>query len=167
MVATALLLPFLSLALLRRAEAQIQTLPSWAVVDFINRSPSAKGGDKIGVMAADAVSDELGKTGKYDVTPREQVSRAIQQLNLVTPVTDATSLLRLATEVQATSLVTGEVVNWQIRPTGNGKQADVAVRCVVRDVSSRPPVNGSAQAASSSARPVDTPDAALHNEASS
>ncbi len=163
LVVTALTLPFLSLILMGRAVAQIQTLPSWAVVDFINTS--GKGGGKIGAMAADAMADELSKTGKYDVTPREQIGRAITQLNLVAPVTEATSLARLASEVQATSLVTGEVVNWQIRPVGSGKQADVIVRSVVRDVASGLPVNGSAQNASSSVRPGDTADDVLLNEA--
>lgn len=164
-VVTALLLPFLTLATINRAEAQIRVQPTWAVVDFINRSPGAKGGDKIGVMAADAVATELSNTGKYDVTPREQVAREIQQLNLVTPVTDSTSLYRLATGISATALVTGEVVNWQVRPNGNGKQADVAMRCVVRDVVSGLPINGAAQGASSSVRPGDTPDEVLLNEA--
>ena len=164
-VVTALVLPFLSLVTATRAQAQIQTLPSWAVVDFVNRSPGDKGGFKIGALAADAVANELSKSGRYDVTPREQVARAIQSLNLVTPVTEHTSLMRLATEVSATSLVTGEVVNWQIRPAGNGKQADVIVRAIVRDVASGLPVNGSAQSASSSLRPGDTPDEVLLAEA--
>lgn len=135
------------------------------MVDFINRSPGEKGGLKIGAMAADAVANELSKSGRYDVTPREQVARATQSLNLVTPVTEQTSLMRLATEVSATSLVTGEVVNWQIRPSGNGKQADVIIRTIVRDVASGLPVNGSAQSASSSLRPGDTPDEVLLSEA--
>jgi hypothetical protein len=164
-VVTALLLPFLTLLTVTRAEAQIQTLPTWAVVDFVNRSPGGKGGEKIGALAADAIANELSKTGKYDVTPREQVARAIQQLNLVAPVTEATSLYRLAQELQATALVTGDVINWQVRPEGNGKQADVIVRCVVRDVASGLPVNGSAQSASSSVRPGDTPDEVLLQEA--
>lgn len=164
-VVTALLLPFLTLATFSRAEAQIQVQPTWAVVDFINAAPGMKGGEHIGVLAADAVATELGSTGKYDVTPREQVQRQIDQLNLVRPVTDATSLYRLATGVSATALITGEVVNWQIRPNGNGKQADVALRAVVRDVASGLPVNGGAQGASSSVRPGDTPDEVLLNEA--
>lgn len=162
---TALVLPFLTLITFGRAEAQIQTLPSWAVVDFINVSPGGKGGSKIGAMAADAMADELSKTGRYDVTPREQISRAITQLNLIAPVTEATSLARLANEVQATSLVTGEVVNWEVRPVGSGKQADVIVRSVVRDVASGLPVNGAAESASSSVRPGDTADDVLLNEA--
>lgn len=163
LVVTALLMPILTLISVSKAEAQIQTLPSWAVVDFVNRS--GKGGDRIGVVAADAVANELSKSGRYDVTPREQIARAIQSLNLVTPVTEQTSLFRLATEVQATALVTGEVVNWQIRPVSNGKQADVIIRSVVRDVASGLPVNGSAQSASSSVRPGDTPDEVLLAEA--
>jgi len=164
-VVTALILPFLTLMTLRPAEAQITVNPSWAVVDFINRAPGEKGGAKIGQMAADAFATELSNAGKYDVTPREQVAREIQQLNLVTPVTEWTSLYRLAQGVSATAVVTGEVVNWQIRPNGNGKQADVAVRAIVRDVASGLPVNGSAQGASSSVRPGDTPDEVLLNEA--
>jgi len=158
-------MPFLTLASIGRAMAQIQTNPTWAVVDFVNRTPGGKGGDKIGAMAADAVSDELSKSNKYDIAARESVARAIDQLNLVRPVTDSTSLLRLATELQATALVTGEVVNYQVRPNGNGKQADVAVRAVIRDTASGLPINGSAQFASSSVRPGDTPDDVLLNEA--
>jgi hypothetical protein len=164
-VVTALLLPFLTLATFSRAEAQIQVQPTWAVVDFINKAPGMKGGERIGALAADSVATELSASGKYDVTPREQVQRQIDQLNLVRPVTDATSLYRLATGLSATALITGEVVNWQVRPNGNGKQADVAIRVVVRDVVSGLPINGAAQGASSSVRPGDTPDEVLLNEA--
>lgn len=162
-VAAALFMPTLTLMSVTRAEAQIQTLPSWAVVDFVNKSK--KGGQNIGNMAADATASELSKTGRYDVIARETVQRAVETLQLQTPVTDQTSLSRLAQEVQAAELITGEVVDWRIRPAAGGKQADVLIRVLVVNVASGIPINGAAVTGRSAVRPGDVADEVLLAEA--
>jgi hypothetical protein len=146
-----------------RAEAQLQTLPTWAVVEFEVRNPNGR--TDLGGMAAEAVAAELAKTGKYDVVPRETVKRTVESLTLQEPVTDKISLLRLANEVRATTLVRGEVVNWRIRRDAGGKQADVILRVEVIDVASGLPVNGAALSASSSVRSASVDDAAVLSEA--
>ena len=80
LVILALLLPFISYYGATRAAAQIQTQPRWAVVPFNNVSGS--GTADLGMRAAQAVDDELAKTGKYELSPLDSVNRAIQSLGL-------------------------------------------------------------------------------------
>ncbi|HMS54788.1 MAG TPA: hypothetical protein PKA27_05265 [Fimbriimonadaceae bacterium] len=163
LLAFALALPFLSLAFARTANAQFQSQPRWAVVPFINLSK--KGADTLGQAAADAVYSEFAKTGKYDLEAPEAVQRTIETLGLAKPVTEKTSLLRLAQELRVATLVTGEVADWQIRSSGGGKQADVAVKVIVLDVASGLPINGALINEHSSVRAQDPSDEVLINEA--
>lgn len=162
-VAIALALPFLTFALARRADAQIQAQPRWAVIEFINRT--GKGGQAVGAAASEAVYSEFAKTGKYDLEAPESVNRAIDQLGLVKPVKDQTSLLRLAQELRVSTIVTGEVHDWQIRSVAGGKQADVAIKIKVLDVASGLPVNGALVNEHSAVRAGDPADETLINEA--
>jgi len=159
----ALVLPSFQLVLSRQAQAQLQTLPTWAVVDFEVKNP--KGQDNLGKVAAEAVATELAKTGKYDVVPAETVRRNVEQLMLPSPVVDKTSLLRLAGEIRASTIVKGQVVNWEIRNEGGGRKAIVLMRVEVMDVASGLPVNGAAKAAHSSVRSASVSDADLLSEA--
>jgi len=95
----ALLLPTLTLFLLGKAQAQLTTQPTWAVLPF---TVTAKGATiaNLGNTAADAVAAELSKTNQYDVVPQEQVKRAAENLGLTLPITDQTTILRLAQEVR-------------------------------------------------------------------
>lgn len=162
-LAVALLLPSLQFVVASRAEAQLQTLPTWAVVEFEVRNP--KGQTGLGKTAAEAVANELARTGKYDVVPQETMQRTLEALQLQSPVTQMTSLLRLATEVRATTIVRGEVVNWRVVNESGGKKADVIMRVEVIDVASGLPVNGSALSASSSIRAASVEDATVVSEA--
>ena len=56
----ALVLPTVTLTVARRAEAQVQQLPSWAVTEFKDMKGNAS--LKYGQAAADAVSKELATT---------------------------------------------------------------------------------------------------------
>ncbi|MCL4285284.1 MAG: hypothetical protein KJZ62_09280 [Fimbriimonadaceae bacterium] len=158
-----LVMPFVTLGLVNRAEAQIQGAPTWAVIEFVDKSPEGRAG--IGALAAEAVQSELAKLQRYDMLPQETVSRTISSLGLQNPPTDQVSLLRLAGELRATTLVTGEVVNWRVESVGGGKRADVILRVVVMDVASGLPVNGAALSASSSVRTGDIEDATVVQEA--
>lgn len=162
-IVLALVLPFLQFVISPRAQAQLQTLPTWAVVDF--EVMNAKGQPDIGKVAAEAVATELAKSGKYDVVPADTVRRNVEQLLLPTPVVDKTSLLRLAAEIRASTIVRGQVNNWEIRNEGGGRKAIVLLRVEVIDVASGLPVNGAALAAHSSVRAASVSDADLLAEA--
>lgn len=161
-VVMALLLPLLTLILMTRAEAQLQSLPTWAVVDFQNLSGS--GGPDIGSQAADAVANELANTNKYDIVPREQVKRVMDELGIRMPL-DQTALFRLRDALRVTEVVTGEVVNYRVVPVEGGKRADVIMRVVVKNVNRGTTVNGAALSESSGIRPTDTADALILGEA--
>ena len=151
LVVMALLLPSLTLMLLGKAEAQLTTQPTWAVLPFVV-NPKLAGVANLGTTAADAVASELSKTNQYDVVPSEQVKRAAENLGLQLPLTDPTSLLRLAQEVRASTIVTGDVVDYKIVQTGGGRQAVVAMNVKVTDVASGLPINGAGVSARSTVR---------------
>ena len=159
-----LLLPFGTLFTLSNAAAQYAQLPTWVVVDFVNSAP--QGGD-FGQAATDAVATELGKTSKYDVTPVETVRRTAEGLGLQMPIpfTKVTNLLRLGQELHASSIVTGELLNYRIVASGGTKHADVIMRVVVLDAASALPVNGAALVAHSADRVLSASDQTLIKEA--
>ena len=157
-----LVLPFVCLFSVVRAHAQIQAQPSWAVVPFVNKS---SGGGNYGPIASQAIYEELSKLGKYDLRPPDEVNRTITTLGLQTPVTDDTSLLRLSNELRVSTIVTGEVVGWGVQSVAGGKQAEVGIRVLVRDVASGLGINGAAIDAKSSVRSANTPVETLVSEA--
>lgn len=152
----AFFVPYLSLVIATKAVAQVESQPVWAVLEFVNNKGT--GPATLGKMAADAVRNELAKTGKYEILSEEQVTRTQDALNLQPPVTQTTSLVRLGTELRANSVVTGEVVNQRIVKVGNGKKAEVILKVRVLDVVSGLLVNGAALAASSTIRSNDSDD---------
>ncbi len=161
-IVMALILPFVTLLSISKSVAQVQQTQSWAVLEFVNKG---QGGQEVGASAADAVSNELGKLNRYDVIQGETIKRTIEALNLQTPVTDKVSLLRLANELHATTLVTGEIIGWRVVSEGGGKRAEVIMRVVVLDTASGLPVNGSALRTASSVRAGNVDDMTLLNEA--
>ncbi|HVT13423.1 MAG TPA: hypothetical protein VHE55_14245, partial [Fimbriimonadaceae bacterium] len=128
-------------------------------------NPKAAGVANSGNTASDAVASELSKTNLYDVVPQEQIKRAADNLGLTLPVTDPTTYLRLAQEVRASTVVTGEVVGYRILPNGGGKQAIVGINVKVIDVASGLPINGVGLTAKSTVRVGDVSDETLVNEA--
>ncbi|HVT12989.1 MAG TPA: hypothetical protein VHE55_12055, partial [Fimbriimonadaceae bacterium] len=164
LVVMALLLFTFSLFIRGRAEAQLTTQPTWAVLPFVVDSHAA-GVANVGNTASDAVASELSKTNLYDVVPQEQIKRAAENLGLTLPVMDPTTYLRLAQEVRASTVVTGEVVGYRILPNGGGKQAIVGVNVNVIDVASGLPINGAGVTSKSTVRVGDVSDETLVNEA--
>ena len=164
LVATTLVLPFLSFMLASRAEAQVQVKPQWAVVPFVNQLP-VNGGAKYSDIASQAVFDELTKTQAYDVQPLDSVRRSIESLGLQSPVTDPTSLLRIAQDLNVTTLVTGKLAGWEVDTVAGGKQAKAGIQVIVEDVASGLAVNGAAVIATSSVRASNTDQDTLVSEA--
>lgn len=163
LVVYALLLPFLTLGVMRPAQAQLESLPTWAVVDFANLG--GKGDADLGARGAEAFRSELAKTNKYDVLPSDTVKRVMDELGIQAPVRRSDELIRLGQNLRAQTIVSGEIVNWRVVNSGNGKRADVLLRIEVRDVASGLSVNGTALAASSSERTGDVAEATLVGEA--
>ena len=95
-VVMALVLPYLAFGLATRGQAQLKQLPSWAVIDFVNKMDASKG---FGAEAAKAVASSLVKTGKYDVQAQDSVARTVESLNLVQPLGDINNILRVASEL--------------------------------------------------------------------
>jgi len=164
LVIMAYLLPTLTLMMLGKAQAQLTTQPTWAVLPFVVDAKAA-GMANLGTVASDAVASELSKTNLYDVVPQEQIKRAAESLGLQLPITDQTSLLRLAQEVRASTVVTGEVVEYRILPNGGGKQAVVGMNVNVIDVASGLPVNGAGVGARSTVRLNDASNDTVVTEA--
>ena len=131
LVVIALVVPIVSLALMRQAQAQLTSDARWAVVDFADKSKNSTD-FKFGGVAADMLQLELAKSrdtargnDRFDLESRESVSRAVETLGLQVPVTDSTSLMRLAQELRVSKIVTGDVVEWGINDVNGGKQAIV------------------------------------------
>ena len=162
--AVALTLSTLMLAGATKASAQISQRPPWAVVDFVSKAPGASA-PTLGRVAAEAVANEFGKTDKYDVIAEETVRRTVDLLKLIQPITSKVALLRLGQELHATSLVTGEVLNYRIVNAGTTRRADVILRAIVTDVASGLPVNGAALSSSSADRDKSVTDDELLGEA--
>lgn len=157
LVATAML------CLTSTASAQIERNPVWAVVEFANLSGQGPAG--LGASAAEAVANEFGRAGLFDVLPQETVAREVQTLGLVPPIRHMADLIRLGQNLQAETVVSGEIVRWRVNQIGEGRQADVLLRIEVRDVASGLTVNGAALQASSGVRTGDVSDETLLTEA--
>ena len=140
LVAMALVVPTVTLTMASRAGAQVTQLPSWAVTEF----KDLKGANafKYGQAAADAVASELAKTNHYDVVAQDTVKRSIETLGLTSPPEGLVNLSRIGQDVRATTIVQGQVVDYQVRQVGGGKQAIVALRMVAYNVAGSLPVNG-------------------------
>lgn len=161
----ALLLPFVSFMTVGRAEAQIAQNPSWVVVEFVDRDNQKS---PYGADAAQKVRDALANSPRADyvIETADTINRYIEELGLVAPVVEKTSLLRLAAHARAATLVTGELFSYHVEDVGGGRQAHVAMRVLVLDGASGLAVNGAVvERASSSVRSSSTEEGVLVNEA--
>lgn len=163
LVAMALVVPTVTLTVASRATAQVTQLPSWAVTEF----KDLKGANSFhyGQSAADAVASELAKTNRYDVVPQDTVKRSIETLGLASPLDQIVNLSRVGQDVRATTIVAGEVVDYQVRQVGGGKEALVAIRAVAYDVASGLPVNGALVEGESTVRSGNVTNDTLVNDA--
>jgi len=161
--ALTLIMPYVTLATYTRAVAQVETRPQYAVLDFSDMKVGGVG--PYGVMAATQVATAFAATDTVDPLPAEQIHRTEEQLGLTSPVTEATSVARLAQVLHADTVVSGELLNYRVRSVPGGKQADVLMRVIVTDVASGLGVNGAALAAHSTVRSGDTSDDTLIQEA--
>ncbi len=115
------------------------TTQSVAVVPFQNRTKLRIG--TLGDEAADAVAVELRDRLLLDVFPKADVSLQMRDLSMTPPLTDS-EVVRLATELDVSLVVTGEVRGARIVRGKGGRFAEVILAVRLFDRVARADVNG-------------------------
>jgi TolB-like protein len=126
------------------AQAQIATArtavtESVAVVPFENLTRFRP--DSLGKEASEAVAAELRDRLSLDVLPAADVELAMRELGLSLPLTDA-ELIRLATELEVTMVVTGQVRSAELVRDRAGVRGEVVLAVRVFDRITEDSVNG-------------------------
>ena len=123
-------------SLLAALALQAASKPVWAVADLRDlRFPTSH----YGHFAAGIVATELERLGTYEVIGGERVDRAVDKLNIRRPLDTLLALVQIGQELQVTTIVSGEVVEYRVEPGG---PARAAVYVIVYDAESGWPVNG-------------------------
>ncbi len=112
---------------------------SVAVVPFDNRSRF--GAETLGQEAAEAVTVELRERLLLDVLPGTDVELVMHDLSLKVPLSDS-ELVRLATELEVTMVVAGELRAVDLRDGRGGRRAHVTLAVVLFDRVAEDTVNG-------------------------
>ena len=160
----ALVLPMLVLAFPPSpARAQLSRLPTVAVLDFgvlTNSRTSAI----LGRSATDAVVVEMGRTGRFDVTPRTQLNQQLQDLGLTPPLSN-NGIQKLGQALGVDFIASGDVTN--VTFSDNPRRARVTLSTRLTDVVSGELANGAITTGFSSAAPagLQTDDEQLINQA--
>ena len=147
----ALVMPLLVLAMPpRQAYAQLSRIPAVAVLDF-GVLVDARSSAILGRNATDAIVVEMGRTGKYDVTPRTQVNQQLQELGLTLPLSN-NGQMKLGQALGVETIVSGDVTG--IAFESNPRRARVSLSVRLTDVVSGELSNGAIQTGYSSAPPA-------------
>jgi len=142
-------------------QAQTNGTPTWAVLDFENRS--GYGGAEVGRTASDAFVVELGKSNKYGVLSRQETQKGIADIGLTAPL-DAIGLQRLGRSLGVPAVATGEVAAVSFSRSPRQATASVIIRVI--DTTTGELVNGALAQGRSNPRAIGTnDDDALVNEA--
>ncbi|MCK5642477.1 MAG: hypothetical protein KAJ19_16845, partial [Gammaproteobacteria bacterium] len=138
----------------QRADAQEVTttfkIIPVAVLDFANKTPYQAG--FLGRQAADAVVVALDGSQRFEPLQRDQVKRALQELGLRVPLSDAAQQ-RLGKHLEVAGVISGEVREVTLIPGRDGMVARVTMGAVMVDVATGEPVNGALVASHSSPKP--------------
>ncbi|BDI28312.1 hypothetical protein CCAX7_003630 [Capsulimonas corticalis] len=159
LLSVAMLMPLmvLLLAAAPRAEAQASASrsgqPAWAVLDFTNRS--GYGGNDVGRQASDSFVVELGKSNKYDVSPRQDTLAGLENLGLTLPL-DKIGMQKLGRDRNVDAVVSGEILT--VAFDNKPRRATVSVVVRVVDTVSGELVNGAVAQGVSTPRPVGAGD---------
>jgi TolB-like protein len=125
------------------AQAQISTrtatTESVVVVPFDNLTRFRP--DTLGKEASEAVAAELRDRLSLDVLPAADVELQMRELGLSLPLTDA-ELIRLATELEVTMVVTGQVRSAELVRDREGVRGEVVLAVRVFDRITEDSVNG-------------------------
>lgn len=143
------------------AQAQTNGTPTWAVLDFQNRS--GYGGVEVGRTASDAFVVELGKSNKYEVLSRQETQKGIADTGLSEPL-DAIGQQRLGRGLGVPAVATGEVAAVSFSRSPRQATASIIIRVI--DTNTGELVNGALAQGRSNPRAIGTnDDDALVNEA--
>ena len=164
LVILALLLPSFSLIAVSKAIAQVSVQPTLAVVEFQNDKAA---GTSFGKLVADQLTSEFTKLNTYDVESAELVDKTVQTLGISSPPESKVNLFRIARDLHATYIVSGEISDYRIVPDEgrNTRHAVVSLSVVVYDVASETALNGASVAPESTSRAKSVDDATLINDA--
>lgn len=132
------------------AQGNVQTV---IVIDFTNNDKGKTGGDALARFATDAVAVEMAQSTRFEVLKRDEVYRKANELGYRPPF-DTTQLSKIATELGATAIATGEIVFVR----SEGKRGDlrgvtVGMRVKLQDASSGELLNGAAQIQTAPVKP--------------
>lgn len=159
LLSVAMLMPLMVilLAAAPRAEAQATATrsgqPAWAVLDFINRS--GYGGNDVGRQASDSFVVELGKSNRYEVSPRQDTLAGLENLGLTLPL-DKIGMQKLGRDRNVDAVVSGEVLT--VAFDNKPRRATVSVIVRVVDAISGELTNGAIAQGTSTPRPVGAGD---------
>ncbi len=112
---------------------------SVAVVPFDNRSRFAL--ETLGAEASEAVTVELRERLQLDVLPADEVAIDMRDLGIKSPLSDS-ELIRLASQLEVTMVVTGEVRSAAIVRDRAGRHAEVTLAVSLFDRTAEGVVNG-------------------------
>jgi curli biogenesis system outer membrane secretion channel CsgG len=103
------------------AEARAQGKPRLAVVNFGNSSAWTWWGDNLGAAAADEMTTQLVKTGKFTVVERAQIDAVLAEQNLgPSGAVTAATAPKIGKLIGAQFLVTGSITQFSIERTSAG-----------------------------------------------
>ena len=161
----AFLLPLLVFgpAQTKRARAQVSRLPQVAALEF-GVLPTVKTSGILGRQATDAVVIEMTRTGRFDVTPRQQLNQQLNDLGLILPLNN-NGIQKLGQGLGVDRVLSGDVT--EITIGGNPKRAKVTLSLRLTDVVTGELANGTLAAGFSSPPPpgADVDDETLVNQA--
>ena len=134
---------------------QAASKPLWVVADLRDlKDPKSN----YGRVAAEAVGAELAKSRNLEVVEGDPVDRSVTNLGLPHPLERLIDLERVGQDLRATTILSGEVIDYRVEPGG---PARAAIRLVACDVPSGSPVNGALTVGVADLRPGVTKDAIL------
>lgn len=132
------------------------------VVDFVNKPGFL--GEALARRATDAVAVELANSARFEVLRRDEVDKQAAALGLKRPY-DAVAQAKLASALGATALVTGEISFVSPVAKSEPKQVVAGVKVMMRAPGSPELVNGAAQVGEARARPGQSDEETLAQEA--
>ncbi|MBC8102272.1 MAG: hypothetical protein H7Z41_06770 [Cytophagales bacterium] len=161
----ALVLPLLVFgpAQQKAARAQVSRLPAVAALEF-GVLPTVRTSGILGRQATDAVVIEMTRTGRFDVTPRQQLNQQLSDLGLTLPLNN-NGIQKLGNALGVDRVLSGDITDVSV--SGSPKRAKVTVSVRLTDVITGELANGAIASGFSPPPPpgADTDDETLINQA--
>ncbi|MES2460484.1 MAG: hypothetical protein V4671_07860 [Armatimonadota bacterium] len=141
----------------KAARAQVTRLPAVAALEF-GVLPTVRTSGILGRQATDAVVIEMTRTGRYDVTPRQQLNQQLTDSGLTLPLNN-NGIVKLGQALGVDRVLSGDVT--EVTVGGSPKRAKVTLSVRLTDVITGELVNGTIAAGYSAPPP---PGADLDDE---